>query len=436
MIGKSEVALMKSTILVKGGCVVDPDTRTEGVRDLLIENGTIAEVSDEIHASADEVIDARGLTVFPGIVDLHVHLRDPGQTHKEDLATGAEAAARGGVTALLAMPNTNPPMDSVNRIDYVRNKAKTLTRIRIEQASSITVGMQGEKLVNIEELIASGVKAFSEDGKSVMNAALMREAMLRIAKLDGLICDHCEDITMVQGGVMNADSNTLRLGLPGISNAVEDVITARDCILAKGTGVRLHLCHCSTEDSVKILADAKRDGARVSAEVCPHHFLLTSDDIPDDDANYKMNPPLRTRRDVDALIGGLADGTIECISTDHAPHSADEKARGFMRAPFGIVGLETSVALTYTGLVKSGILTLMQMAEKMSLNPARILRIPGGSLAEGSRADIAIFDFKHPYRIDPEAFLSRGRNTPFAGREVFGKTMYTIAAGEIIYRGM
>ncbi len=434
---------MKS-LLIKNGYMVDPASGYEGKADIYAEDGMIRKIrhlksdnSEETEADfpehADEVINAEGLTVFPGLVDLHVHLRDPGQTYKEDVGTAGEAAAHGGVTSMLAMPNTKPPMDSVNRIAYVVNKAKTQSPVHIYQTGSLTKGMQGEELVDFDAITAYGVKAFSEDGKSVMNANLMRQA-LRQAKIHHvLVCEHSEDITMVCGGVMNDDENAKRLGLPGISNSVEDVIVARDLVLAKETGARLHFCHCSTAGSVKMIAFAKANGVRVTAEVCPHHFSLTSDDIDGNDANYKMNPPLRTPADVEALKKGLQDGTIDCISTDHAPHSMDEKYRGFLRAPFGIVGLETSAALTYTELVKTGTLTLMQMAEKMSYNPAKILRIPAGSLEVGMPADIAIFDFQHEYAIDPSKFLSKGKNTPFGGKKVYGKTKFTIVGGNVVW---
>ena len=426
---------MKGTILLKGGYIVDPASGFEGISDLLIKDGIIAArgALSEAEHRPDRVIDADGLVVFPGLVDLHVHLRDPGQTEKEDIASGSRAAAHGGVTTLLAMPNTRPPMDSVSRISYVVSKAAEVSPVHILQAASITEGMQGEKATDIEALCAAGVRAFSEDGKSVMDARVMLGAMKRIAAADALICDHCEDIGMVAGGVMNEDANSARMGLPGISNAVEDTIAARDIVLAEAAGARLHLCHCSTEGSVRILRAAKREGVRVTAEVCPHHFLLTSDDIPGDDANFKMNPPLRTARDVQALKEGLADGTIDCISTDHAPHTADEKRKGFLGAPFGITGLETSAALTYTGLVKTGVLTLMQMAEKMSTNPARILGVLGGSLMEGAPADIAVFDFSAERVIRPSGFFSKGKNSPFAGRTVYGTVRYTFVDGEIVW---
>lgn len=423
-----------SRILIKNGYVVDPDTKFEGRADILAEDGRIVRVAPDIEEEADSVLNAEGLTAMPGLVDMHVHLRDPGQTYKEDIGSGGLAAAHGGVTSMMAMPNTHPVMDSVNRIGYVVNKARTESPVHIYQASAITKGEDGEELVDFDSICDYGIRWFSEDGKSVMNANLLRQAMLKAKEHDALIAEHCEDITMVCGGVMNDDKNAARLGMPGISNAVEDVIVARDCVLARATGARLHLCHCSTADSVYIIAAAKRQGVRVTAEVCPHHLILTSDDIPGDDANFKMNPPLRTRGDVEALRRGLKSGIIDCISTDHAPHSADEKRRGFYRAPFGITGLETSAALIYTELVKPGILTLMQMAEKMSYNPAKILGVQAGSLREGMPADIALFDFQDKYTINPAKFVSKGKNTPFAGREVYGSVSYTLVDGRVVWR--
>lgn len=421
------------TILIKNGLLVDPGSGTLREEDLLVKDGMIAGRGAYSGEMADRVIDASGLAVLPGLVDLHVHLRDPGQEYKEDVRTGALAAARGGVTSLFAMPNTAPPVDSVETYRYVTDKAAHVSPVRVYQSATLTLGMKNEALTDMRALAAAGVKGFTEDGKSVMNASLLRDAMILAKELGLPVMEHCEDITMVRGGVMNDDANAQRLGLPGISNAVEDVIVARDCILARETGAHLHLQHCSTAGSVRIVRAAKALGVDVSAEVCPHHFAMTSDEIPGDDANYKMNPPLRTKEDAEALIEGLADGTIDCISTDHAPHGAEEKKRGFRGSLFGIVGLETSAALTYTALVRTGRISLLQMAEKMSRNPAAILGIPGGTLAEGSPADLAVFDFVRPYRIDPEQFVSKGKNTPFGGKEVYGSCRYTIAGGRIIY---
>lgn len=424
------------TLLIRNGYIVDPGSGFEGKADLFVRDGKIEKVAENISKKADRVIEAEGLTVLPGLVDLHVHLRDPGQEYKENLVSGSEAAAHGGVTSLLAMGNTRPPMDSLYRAAYVINKAKAETAIHIYQAGTITRGMAGEELVDMEAMAKGGVRAFSEDGKSVMNAELLRRAMKEAKRLGVLIAEHCEDRTMVLGGVVNDDENAARLGLPGISNAVEDVIAARDCVLAAETGCALHLCHCSTKGSAEIIRMARKMGANVSAEVCPHHFTLTSDDVKADDTNYKMNPPLRTKEDVEALREALADGTISCISTDHAPHAEDEKNRSFLEAPFGIVGLETSAAITYTELVKPGILTLMQMAEKMSRNPARVLGIEAGTLEEGMPADIAVFDFSKSYKINPRKFLSKGRNTPFGGRTVYGKPVLTAAGGKIVWEDL
>ncbi|MDO4478639.1 MAG: dihydroorotase [Lachnospiraceae bacterium] len=421
------------SIIIKNGRVIDPASGTDAVKDIFIEGDRIAAMGDLGDRQADRVIDASGLVVMPGLVDLHVHLRDPGFEYKEDVESGCKAAARGGVTSLLAMGNTKPTMDNADRISYVTNKAKALSTIHVYQAGTVTIGLAGEELTDIDAMAAAGVKALSEDGKSVMNAALLEEAMKKCAEHDMLMASHCEDITLVKGGVVNEDAWTEKLGLKGISNAVEDVITARDAILAEHTGCRLHLCHCSTAGCVDIIKGAKKAGVDISAEVCPHHFILTSADIPGNDANYKMNPPLRTQKDVDALIAALADGTISCISTDHAPHGAEEKSRPIEKAPFGIVGIETSAALTYTALVKTGVLSLMQMAEKMSYNPAKVLKIDAGYLAEGGPADLAVFDFDHAYVIDPSEFASKGKNTPFAGREVYGRTRLTVSGGTIVW---
>lgn len=421
------------TILIKNGRVLDPATGTDGIADVLMEEGRIRAVEPGILAEADRVLDADGYFVMPGFIDLHVHLRDPGYEYKETVETGSAAAAKGGFTTILAMPNTKPVVDNADVVRYVLHKAEDVGLANVLQIGAITRGQRGEELADIEDMVDAGIPALSEDGKSVMNAQLYREAMMLAKKYDIPIMAHCEDINLVHGGVMNQDDKADELGLPGITNAVEDVIVARDILLAKETGARLHLCHCSTKDSVRMVELAKQEGLSVTAEVCPHHFTLTSEDIREDDANYKMNPPLRTRADVEALIDGLKKGVMDVIATDHAPHSREEKQGSMRNAPFGIVGLETAAALTMTELVDKGYLTPLQMAEKMSYNPARIIGIDKGTLKPGKTADVVIFNPKEEYIIDAEQFRSKGKNTPFHGRKVKGRVMATILSGNIVY---
>lgn len=422
------------TILIQNGHVIDPHTRKDGYYDVLIEDDRIKKVAEAIDEKADRVIDAKGCYVMPGFIDLHVHLRDPGLEYKETLETGGKAAVKGGVTTVCAMPNTKPVTDTKEKVAKVHERAKKESPAHVIQIGAVTLGQAGVELADIAGMAEAGCHAISEDGKSVMNASLYRKGM-KIAKESGIsVFAHCEDITMVEGGVMNADENAKRLGLKGITNSVEDVIVARDILLAKETGVRLHLCHCSTADSVKMVRLAKEEGLPVTGEVCPHHFILSADDIKEDDGNYKMNPPLRSRADVEALRQGLKDGIMDVISTDHAPHAAEEKNKSMAQAAFGIVGLETSAALTYTSLVKTGVLSIMDMAEKMSYNPAKILGLAEkGSVSEGKIADITIFDSKKTYKIDKNTFVSKGKNTPFDGYEVTGEVAYTLVDGKVVY---
>lgn len=422
------------TILIQNGHVVDPLTKRDEVCDVLVKDGKIQKVAPSIPDTADRILDAEGCYVMPGFIDLHVHFRDPGLEYKETLETGGKAAARGGVTTVCAMPNTRPVIDTKEKVEDVHRRAKEVSPVHVIQIGAVTMGQAGKELADIAGMAEAGCHAISEDGKSVMNASVYRKGM-KEAKKNGIsVFAHCEDITMVEGGVMNADKNAERLGMKGITNSVEDVIVARDILLAKETGVQLHLCHCSTADSVKMIRLAKEEGLPVTGEVCPHHFTLTADDIREDDANYKMNPPLRSKEDVEALRQGLRDGVMDVISTDHAPHAEDEKNKSMAEAPFGIVGLETSAALTYTELVKTGILSIMDMAEKMSSNPAKILGLSDkGSVSEGKTADLVVFDPRREYRIDKRTFVSKGKNTPFDGREVTGDVKYTLVDGEVVY---
>lgn len=422
------------TILIQNGHVVDPLTKRDEVCDVLVADGKIRKVGVSLQDEADRILDATGCYVMPGFIDLHVHFRDPGLTYKETLETGGKAAVRGGVTTVCAMPNTRPVIDSGEKVEDVHKRAREVSPAHVIQIGAVTMGQSGKELADIAGMAKAGCHAISEDGKSVMNASLYRKGMKEAKKNGVSVFAHCEDITMVEGGVMNADENAKRLGLPGITNSVEDVIAARDILLAKETGVRLHLCHCSTADSVEMIRLAKEEGLPVTGEVCPHHFTLSADDIREDDANFKMNPPLRSREDVEALRKGLKDGVMDVIATDHAPHGEEEKSQSMMDAPFGIVGLETSAALTYTELVKTGILSIMDMAEKMSYNPAKILGLAEkGSVSEEMDADLVVFDPKRVYRIDKNTFLSKGKNTPFDGREVTGDVKYTLVDGEVVY---
>ncbi|MGN0485326.1 MAG: dihydroorotase [Lachnospiraceae bacterium] len=420
-------------IVIKNGIVMDPASKTEKKADVFVAKGKIVKIAEKITEEADQVIDAKGCYVMPGFIDLHVHLRDPGLEYKETIETGGAAAAHGGVTTIVAMPNTKPVVDNPDVVNYITNKADVLSDVHVLQAGAVTRGMHGTDLSDIEGMAKAGIAGISEDGKSVMNSQLCKEAMQKAAELNIPVFAHCEDSNLVNGGVMNDDEIAKKFGLRGISNSVENIIIARDIMLAKDTGVALHLCHCSTKESVQMVKEAKEAGIRVTAEVCPHHFTLTSSDIVEFDTNYKMNPPLRKKEDVEALKEGLKEGIMDIISTDHAPHSFEEKHNSFERAPFGIVGLETSASLTYTELVKTGVLTLMQMVEKMSYNPAQVLGSDKGVLQEGRTADIVIFDTNAEYDIDPSTFRSKGKNTPFAGRHVFGKVMATIVDGEVVY---
>lgn len=437
-------------ILIKGGHVINPATKMDEVADVRIENDVIAEIGKNLKTKkTDHVIQAKGYYVMPGFIDMHVHFRDPGFEQKEDIYTGMAAAAHGGYTTVLTMPNTKPVVDNADVVNYVHTKAASGHCIHVMQVGAVTKGQQGKELADIKGMVEAGIPAISEDGKSVMNAEVYREGMLEAAKYGIPVLAHCEDINMVNGGVMNADAKAKELDMPGITNSVEDVIIARDIVLSKETGAQLHLCHCSTADSVKMVKLAKEEGLKVSAEVCPHHFTLTSDDIKkfvpqiengiliphetDADTNYKMNPPLRTGKDVEALKEGLRDGIMDVISTDHAPHTFDDKNTSMKKAPFGIVGLETAACLTYSELVLGGYLTPMQMAEKMSYNPARIIGIDKGDIQPGKKADVVLFDPNETYRIDKNTFASKGRNTPFDGREVTGRVKLTICDGNIVY---
>ena len=436
---------------IRNGYLCDPAAGREGFFDLYTEDGVIRKIVPGSGAAAAggpaasfkpagvpdgtyKVIDAAGQVILPGLIDLHVHFRDPGLTYKETIQTGTMAAAHGGFTTVVPMPNTKPPIDSIEHLNTLLELIRNEAVIHVIPVGSVTVGMAGAQVVDLEAMAALGMKAVSEDGKSVMNSGVYAEAMRRAKACGVCVLAHCEDINLVRGGVMNAGRRAEELGLPGITNAVEDIITARDIYLAAETGVRLHLCHCSTAESVRLVRNAKEAGIDVSAEVCPHHFTLCEDDIPSDNGMYKMNPPLRSAADREALLSGLADGTMETIATDHAPHASYEKEGSMRKAAFGITGLETAFAVSYTELVKSGRMQLGTLVTRMSTAPARILGLPKGTLTEGSAADLMIADLNTPYEIRPEEFFSKGKNTPFGGRRVYGKVRLTMSDGVIVYQ--
>ena len=424
--------------LIKNGYLIDPASDREGKYDLLIEDDRIKLVDEHISENGlteEEItiIDASGKYIMPGFIDLHVHLREPGYEYKETIKTGSMAAAAGGFTTICPMPNTNPPIDSPERIMLIMDKAKEDSLVNILPVACITLGQEGKILADIRAMAEAGAIAISEDGKSVMDSSLYETAMREAAQAGILVLAHCEDKALVAKGVINSGKKADDLGLMGISNAVEDVITARDIILSKETGARLHLCHVSTADSATMIKLAKSQGLSVTGEVTPHHFTLSDEDIPGDDGNYKMNPPLRNLKDVDALKKAIKDNVIDAIATDHAPHSKEEKFTSFIKASFGIVGLETAFALTMMELVKPGVITLRQMVEKLSVNPARILNISKGCIGEGWIADLVIADLKSVYSIDSSQFYSKAKHSPFDGRKVIGRITHTFVSGKLKY---
>lgn len=420
-------------LLIKNGRVINPVTNMDRIIDILIENNTIKKIGEISISKSVQVIDAKGCWVVPGFIDVHVHLREPGFEYKEDIKSGTESAVTGGFTTVCCMPNTNPVIDRSEVVEYIMNKANDEGFANVIPIGAITISQKGKELADIEKMIASGAKAISEDGRSVLNSKILKEAMYEAKRLGIPVLSHCEDEDLAEGGCMNEGAQSKKLGLQGISNDAEDIITARDIILARTTGSKLHLCHVSTKESVKLIRQAKLEGLSITAEVCPHHFTLTEDVVDGVDTNTKMNPPLRNKKDVDAILKALKDGTLDCIATDHAPHAEIDKNKSYEKAANGIVGFETAFPLAMTELVKKDILKPSELIEKMSVNPAKMMNLDKGSLEEGKIADITIINPDIYYKIDKEKFKTKGRNTPFDGRYVYGRIKMTIVNGSIKY---
>jgi dihydroorotase len=430
---------MSRSILLRGGRVVDPSQSLDETADVLIVGDKIetigARVANETSNRDDiEAIDCAGLVVSPGFIDVHCHLREPGREEVETIATGARAAAAGGFTAVCAMPNTDPVTDNQAAVGFIIRQGTIANAARVYPVGAISLGQRGEALAEFGEMVAAGAVAVSDDGRPVESAHLMRTA-LEYARTFGIpVADHCEEPTLAKGGAMNEGIVSARLGLKGVPSEAEEIMAIRDILLARRTGGHIHLCHMSTRGSVELIRWGKDRNIRVTAEVCPHHISLTEDAVEDYDTNAKMNPPLRTADDVAALQQAVRDGTIDLIATDHAPHHYDEKEREFADAPNGIVGLETALAVNITWLVASGIIGLPLLIERMSCAPARVYKLPGGTLRRGAPADVTVFDATTKWVVDPSRFKSKGRNTPYTGQTLQGRARCTLVGGRVAYR--
>ena len=421
-----------ASLLIRSGRVIDPG-RVDGPADVLVKDGTIAEIGRNLKAPAGtQVLEASGKLVLPGFVDLHVHLREPGFEYKETIQSGAAAAAAGGFTSICCMPNTNPINDTRAVTEFILERAKRAESVHVFPIGAITKGSDGKELAEYGDLRAAGCVAVSDDGKPVMNGMVMRRALEYARAFDLPVVDHCECKHLSEGGVAHEGVVATELGLQGIPSAAEDVMVARNIELAEQTGGRLHVAHVSTAGSVRMVRDAKSRGLRVTAEACPLHFILTEEAIREYNTNAKMNPPLRTRKDVEAIKSALKDGTIDAIATDHAPHATHEKQREFEYAPFGIVGLETALGLSLL-LVEEGVLTLTQMVRALTTGPAQAFGLAKGTLAAGADADITIVDADMQWIVEPDTFRSRGRNTPFGGWKLKGRVVNTVVSGRVIY---
>ncbi|HZF73007.1 MAG TPA: dihydroorotase [Gemmatimonadaceae bacterium] len=422
-------------ICLRGGTLVDPSQRLNEVGDLLIVDGALAETGRAIQPPDDaEVIDCDGLIVSPGFIDVHCHLREPGREDVETIATGARAAAAGGFTSVCAMPNTDPVTDNQAAVGFIVRQAQRAQAARVYPIGAISVGQEGKVLAEFGEMVGAGAIAVSDDGKPVASAHLMRTALEYARTFKIPVIDHCEEPTLSAGGSMNEGIVSAQLGLKGIPAEAEEIMVIRDILLARLTGGHVHLAHMSTKGSVELIRWGKDRGINVTAEACPHHLSLTEERVRGYDTNAKMNPPLRTAKDVEALREAVKDGTIDLVATDHAPHHYDEKEREFADAPNGIVGLETALAVIVTDLVEKGYLSFSDLVDRMSCTPARLFKLPGGSLKRGAAADVTVFNPKARWRVDSSQFASKGRNSPYNGMTLVGRAACTIVAGSVVYR--
>ncbi len=404
-------------------------------KDILVKDGKIAKIAENIPVDGEKVVDATGKHIFPGLIDMHVHLREPGFERKEDIESGAKAAVKGGFTQICCMPNTNPVVDNKVVVTYIKAREKEVNLCKIHPIGAITKGLKGEEMAAIGGMKKAGAVALSDDGVTVKNARLMRLAMEYAKGFDMLCLCHCEDKELVDGGSVHEGLSATIAGIKGIPRAAEDVIIAREISLAETLDTPVHICHVSTYSGVRLIRDAKKAGIKVTAETCPHYFAATDEIIRTYDTNTKVNPPIREEIDKQAILEGLKDGTLDCIVTDHAPHHADDKNVEYAAAAFGISGIETSFGFAVTHLYKSGVLTLPEIAEKMSAAPARILGLEGGEIREGGVADLTVADLDEEWTVEPEKFVSKGKNNPFGGKKLCGVVKYTIVDGEVKYGG-
>lgn len=422
--------------LLKGARLLDPGQNFDAIMDILILDGKIAEIKPDINISDTEIIDLSGKLATPGLIDMHVHFRDPGYEYKEDIESGSMSAAAGGFTAVACMPNTNPPLDNSSLIEYVKSKASKVGKVKVLPIGCVTKGQKGEEITEMGDMARAGAVAFSDDGKPVASASLMRKAMVYAAMFDRLIIDHCEDPSLFEGGQINEGRVSTLLGLMGIPSACEEIMVARDILLAREMKTPVHIAHISTRGSVELVRWAKREGVKVSCEVTPHHLTLTEEAVMDYDTNAKVNPPLRTKEDLEALLEGLKDGTVDAIATDHAPHHIDEKDLEFDKAAFGLIGLETALGVILTKVVGENGIPLNTVIEKMTVGPAKVLGLDMGTLKVGGPADITVIDLEREWTVDKDKFFSKGRNTPFHGFKLKGKAVMTIVDGKSAYSEM